>query len=173
MYFLVCADNSTQETGKPARRTIIAYCGAFAETLALSIYGMSWSAPHTVFSFAPPRSIKIAGQDIEKVSQTSLRRAVGVVPQDTVLFNDTIGYNIAYGDLNAAAEEVAAVARKAQLDASVANMPQVGFATIGTVVFFWRRPLTASPTGNTASSSIYSMGLQYECDGVVAVWHTW
>lgn len=105
--------------------------------LVWSIYGMSWSAPHTVFTFTPPRSIKIAGQDIEKVSQTSLRRAVGVVPQDTVLFNDTIGYNIAYGDLNAAAEEVAAVARKAQLDASVANMPQVGFATMILLLCFF------------------------------------
>lgn len=71
------------------------------------------------------RSIKIAGQDIKEVSQTSLRRAVGVVPQDTVLFNDTIGYNIAYGDLTAGPEEVTEAARKAQLDRSIAGMPQV------------------------------------------------
>ncbi|CAN0415515.1 unnamed protein product, partial [Hapterophycus canaliculatus] len=70
-------------------------------------------------------SIKIAGQDVKEVSQASLRRAVGVVPQDTVLFNDTIGYNIAYGDLTAGEEEVEEAARKAQLDASIASMPQV------------------------------------------------
>ncbi|CAN0248471.1 unnamed protein product, partial [Ectocarpus sp. 13 AM-2016] len=74
-------------------------------------------------------SIKIAGQDVKEVSQASLRRAVGVVPQDTVLFNDTIGYNIAYGDLCAGTEEVEEAARKAQLDSSIANMPQ-GYGTV-------------------------------------------
>lgn len=74
---------------------------------------------------APSVSVKVAGQDISEVSQASLRRAVGVVPQDTVLFNDTIWYNVAYGDLSASAEKVAEVARKAQLDASIASMPQV------------------------------------------------
>lgn len=59
------------------------------------------------------------------MSQGSLRRSIGVVPQDTVLFNDTIGYNIAYGDLTAPEEDVRGVARKAQLDSSIANMPQV------------------------------------------------
>lgn len=70
-------------------------------------------------------SIKIGGQDIKEVSQGSLRRSVGVVPQDTMLFNDTIGYNIGYGDLTASEDEVMAVARKAQLDSSIARMPQV------------------------------------------------
>ncbi|CAM9655195.1 unnamed protein product [Ectocarpus sp. 6 AP-2014] len=74
-------------------------------------------------------SIKIAGQDIKEVSQASLRREVGVVPQDTVLFNDTIGYNIAYGDLCAGTEEVEEAARKAQLDSSIASMPQ-GYGTV-------------------------------------------
>lgn len=70
-------------------------------------------------------SVKVAGQEISEVSQASLRRAVGVVPQDTILFNDTIWYNVAYGDLSAPPEKVAEVARKAQLDASIASMPQV------------------------------------------------
>lgn len=65
------------------------------------------------------------------MSQTSLRTAVGVVPQDTVLFNDTIGYNIAYGDLTAGPEEVTEAARKAQLDESIAGMPQVGGQRMG------------------------------------------
>lgn len=50
---------------------------------------------------------------------------MGVVPQDTVLFNETIGYNIAYGNLDAGPGEVTEVARKAQLDGSIASMPQV------------------------------------------------
>lgn len=68
------------------------------------------------------------------MSQTSLRRAVGVVPQDTVLFNDTIGYNIAYGDLAAGAEEVTEAARKAQLDKSIAGMPQARGVAHGMVL---------------------------------------
>lgn len=80
----------------------------------------------------------MAGQDISEVSQESLRRAVGVVPQDTVLFNDTIWYNVAYGDLSAPAEKVAEVARKAQLDASIASMPQVCWLL---------DPWTSRPTG--------------------------
>ncbi|CAM9878675.1 unnamed protein product [Ascophyllum nodosum] len=74
-------------------------------------------------------SIKVSGQEIKEVSQASLRRVVGVVPQDTVLFNDTIWYNVAYGDLSAPAEKVADVAQKAQLDASIARMPQ-GYDTV-------------------------------------------
>lgn len=50
---------------------------------------------------------------------------MGVVPQDTVLFNDTIGYNIAYGDLTASDAQVKEVSEKAQLDRSIARMPQV------------------------------------------------
>lgn len=61
------------------------------------------------------------------MSQDSLRRAMGVVPQDTVLFNDTIGYNIAYGDLAASEEQVKEVAAKAKLDSSIDRMPDVRF----------------------------------------------
>ncbi len=53
-------------------------------------------------------SIRIDGQDIRDVTQTSLHQAIGVVPQDTVLFNDTIYYNIAYGNPDASREEVEA-----------------------------------------------------------------
>ncbi|CAN0334836.1 unnamed protein product, partial [Discosporangium mesarthrocarpum] len=68
-------------------------------------------------------SIEVAGQDIQSVKMRSLRGAIGVVPQDTVLFNDTIAYNLAYGDLDATWDQVLSVARKAQLDKSVISPP--------------------------------------------------
>jgi ATP-binding cassette, subfamily B, heavy metal transporter len=68
--------------------------------------------------------IKINGQDIREVTQASLRRAVGIVPQDTVLFNDTIYYNIAYGNPDATREEVIAAAQAAHIHHFVASLPQ-------------------------------------------------
>ncbi|WP_445191130.1 ABCB family ABC transporter ATP-binding protein/permease [Sphingomonas sp. Tas61C01] len=59
--------------------------------------------------------ITIDGQDIAQVTQASLRRAIGIVPQDTVLFNDTIGYNIAYGREGAGTDEIAGAARGAAI----------------------------------------------------------
>ena len=67
--------------------------------------------------------ILIDGQDIARVSQTSLRRAIGIVPQDTVLFNDTIGYNIAYGRDGASHEEVVAAARGAAIHDFIESLP--------------------------------------------------
>jgi ATP-binding cassette subfamily B protein len=69
-------------------------------------------------------SIKINGQDIRAVTQASLRKAVGIVPQDTVLFNDTIYYNIAYGKPDATREEVIAAAQAAHIHHFVASLPQ-------------------------------------------------
>jgi ATP-binding cassette, subfamily B, heavy metal transporter len=68
-------------------------------------------------------SITIGGQDIREVTQASLRQAIGVVPQDTVLFNDTLYYNIAYGRPDATREEVEAAARAAQLHDFIAALP--------------------------------------------------
>ena len=68
-------------------------------------------------------SIQINGQDIRGVTQTSLRAAIGIVPQDTVLFNDTIYYNIAYGRPDAAREEVIAAAQAAHIHAFVESLP--------------------------------------------------
>ncbi|MGD1868288.1 MAG: ABCB family ABC transporter ATP-binding protein/permease [Neomegalonema sp.] len=73
--------------------------------------------------------ILIDGQDLRDVSQTSLRNAIGVVPQDTVLFNDTIGYNIAYAQPEATQEEIEAAARAAQIDSFIAQLPQ-GYETV-------------------------------------------
>ncbi len=68
-------------------------------------------------------SVTIDGQDIRDVTQKSLRGAIGIVPQDTVLFNDTIDYNIRYGRPDASDEEVREAARHAQLEAFVAKLP--------------------------------------------------
>ncbi|MBO9622229.1 MAG: ABC transporter ATP-binding protein/permease [Sphingomonas sp.] len=72
--------------------------------------------------------ITIDGQDIREVTQASLRAAIGIVPQDTVLFNDTIGYNIAYGREGASPDEIAAAARGAAIAGFIQALPQ-GFDT--------------------------------------------
>jgi ABC-type transport system involved in Fe-S cluster assembly fused permease/ATPase subunit len=69
-------------------------------------------------------SIQINGQDIRSVTQTSLRAAIGIVPQDTVLFNDTIYYNIAYGRPDATREEVIAAAQTAHIHSFIDSLPQ-------------------------------------------------
>jgi ABC-type transport system involved in Fe-S cluster assembly fused permease/ATPase subunit len=73
-------------------------------------------------------SIRIDGQDIRSVTQDSLRRAIGVVPQDTVLFNDSIGYNIAYGKPGASEEQIWAAVKMAQLEDLIKRLPD-GLAT--------------------------------------------
>ncbi|MBS0570139.1 MAG: ABC transporter ATP-binding protein/permease [Proteobacteria bacterium] len=72
--------------------------------------------------------ITIDGQDIRDVTQQSLRAAIGIVPQDTVLFNDSIYYNIAYGRPDATRAEVEAAARTAHIHDFVLSLPQ-GYAT--------------------------------------------
>ena len=70
-----------------------------------------------LFRFYEPQAgrITIDGQDIAQVTQASLRAALGIVPQDTVLFNDTIGYNIGYGREGATQAEIEAAARGAAI----------------------------------------------------------
>ncbi|MBB3348211.1 ABC transporter ATP-binding protein/permease [Sphingomonas sp. BK069] len=72
--------------------------------------------------------ITIDGQDIARVRQDTLRAAIGIVPQDTVLFNDTIGYNIAYGREGASEAEVAAAARGAAIAGFIERQPE-GYKT--------------------------------------------
>ena len=74
-------------------------------------------------------SITIDGQNIMDVSQHSLRQAIGIVPQDTVLFNDTIEYNIAYGKPGASKEEIIAVAKAAYIHDFIETLPD-GYATM-------------------------------------------
>ena len=68
--------------------------------------------------------ILIDGQDLRELTQHSLREAIGVVPQDTVLFNDTIYYNIAYGNSKANEDQVLAAAKAAQLDDFIQRLPE-------------------------------------------------
>src|SRR5688500_2827875 len=73
--------------------------------------------------------ITIAGQDIREVTQSSLRQAIGIVPQDTVLFNDTVEYNIAYGRTGASRAEVEEAARAARIHDFIESTPR-GYQTM-------------------------------------------
>ncbi len=75
--------------------------------------------------------ILIDGQDIRDVTQRSLRAAIGIVPQDTVLFNDTIYYNIAYGRPDATREEIVQVARAAHIHQFIESLPDKYETTVG------------------------------------------
>ncbi|WP_227447648.1 ABC transporter ATP-binding protein/permease [Cognatishimia sp. F0-27] len=68
--------------------------------------------------------IRIDGQDLRDVTQQSVHDAIGVVPQDTVLFNDTIRYNIAYGRADATHEEIVEAARAAQIHSFIESLPE-------------------------------------------------
>jgi ATP-binding cassette subfamily B protein len=86
-----------------------------------------------LFRFYDPQSgaITIDGQDLREVTQESLRRAIGVVPQDTVLFNDSIRYNIAYGDVAAEPAKIEDAARRAQLSDFIAKLPDGYLTRVG------------------------------------------
>ncbi|HVR90335.1 MAG TPA: ABC transporter ATP-binding protein/permease [Novosphingobium sp.] len=100
----------------------------------VAIVGPSGAGKSTIarllFRFYDPWQgrILIDGQDIREVTQTSLRAAIGIVPQDSVLFNDTIGYNIAYGRDGAGQAEIEEAARGAAIMGLIERLPQ-GFAT--------------------------------------------
>ena len=95
-----------------------------------AIVGPSGAGKSTIarllYRFYDPTNgrILIDGQDIAAVSQRSLRAAIGIVPQDTVLFNDTIGYNIGYGRDGAGQDEIEKAARGAAIDRFIASLPE-------------------------------------------------
>lgn len=95
----------------------------------LAIVGPSGAGKSTIarllFRFYDPQDgrILIDGQDIAEVTQHSLRGAIGIVPQDSVLFNDSIGYNIGYGREGATQAEIEDAARGAALDGFIAKLP--------------------------------------------------
>ncbi|HEY1735318.1 MAG TPA: ABC transporter ATP-binding protein/permease [Methylovirgula sp.] len=95
----------------------------------LAIVGPSGAGKSTlsrlVFRFYEPYSgrITIDGQDVDDVTQESLRNAIGMVPQDTVLFNDTIAYNIRYGRWDASEEDVRRAAHMARIDRFIDSLP--------------------------------------------------
>jgi ATP-binding cassette subfamily B protein len=76
-------------------------------------------------------SVTIDGQDIRDVTQQSLRAVIGIVPQDTVLFNDTVRYNIAYGRIGANEAEIKEAARHAQIDKFIVELPLGYDAMVG------------------------------------------
>ena len=76
-------------------------------------------------------AIRIDGQDIRQVTQTSLRQSIGIVPQDTVLFNDTIEYNIGYGRPGASHDEIVAAARAAYIHDFIMSLPDGYQTTVG------------------------------------------
>jgi ATP-binding cassette subfamily B protein len=100
----------------------------------VAIVGPSGAGKSTIsrllFRFYEPSRgrILIDGQDIAEIQQGSLRAAIGMVPQDTVLFNDTIGYNIEYGRADAGTDQVQEAARLAQIDRFISGLPE-GYET--------------------------------------------
>jgi ATP-binding cassette subfamily B protein len=106
----------------PAGRTVavVGPSGAGKSTLARLLYR---------FYDVTGGAITIDGQDIRQVTQASLRRAIGIVPQDTVLFNDTVEYNIAYGRPGASRAEVEAAAKAAHIHDFIAATPK-GYDTM-------------------------------------------
>jgi len=101
----------------------------------VAVVGPSGSGKSTLarllFRFYDVQSgqIQIAGQDIKQVTQASVRQAIGIVPQDTVLFNDTVEYNIAYGQPGATREQVVEAAKSAHIHDFIAATPR-GFETM-------------------------------------------
>lgn len=102
---------------------------------SLAIVGPTGSGKSTIsrllFRFYDTNegAVLVDGQDVRDVTQLSLREAIGVVPQDTVLFNDTIRYNIAYGRDGASEEEIIEAARSAQIHDFIAALPE-GYETM-------------------------------------------
>ena len=105
----------------PAGRTVavVGPSGSGKSTLARLLYR---------FYDVTGGRITIDGQDLRAVQQASVRAAIGIVPQDTVLFNDSIEYNIGYGKPGATHDEVVAAARLAQIHDFVSSLPD-GYAT--------------------------------------------
>jgi ATP-binding cassette subfamily B protein len=102
-----------------------------------AIVGPSGAGKSTIarllYRFYDPQGgrILIDGQDIAAVDQRTLRAAIGIVPQDTVLFNDTIGYNIGYGRDGAAQPDIEAAARGAAIDQFIAALPEKYESMVG------------------------------------------
>ncbi len=108
----------------PAGRkvAVVGHSGAGKSTLSRILYR---------FYDIGAGAVTIDGQDLRAVTQDSLRRAIGIVPQDTVLFNDTIGYNIGYGRPNATQGEIEAAAKEAAIHDFIIGLPDGYAATVG------------------------------------------
>ena len=122
------------DSARPILKGVTIRAGA-GETVA--IVGPTGSGKSTIgrllfrFYDVDGGAVRIDGQDVRSVTQDSLHAAIGVVPQDTVLFNDTILYNIAYGRPRAPREEIEAAARAAQIHDFVTSLPDGYETTVG------------------------------------------
>ena len=110
----------------PAGQTVavVGASGAGKSTLARLLYRF-----YDVSAGGQAGRITVNGHDIRQLTQDSLRRQIGIVPQDTVLFNDTVAYNIAYGRPDASREEVEAAARAAHIHDFIVSTPK-GYDTM-------------------------------------------
>jgi ATP-binding cassette, subfamily B, heavy metal transporter len=122
---------------EPAREILHGVSFAVPAGKTLAVVGPSGAGKSTLarllFRFYDPTGgrILIDGQDIAKVQQSSLRANIGIVPQDTVLFNDTIGYNIAYGRDGSTQADVEAAARGAAIHGFIASTPDQYATKVG------------------------------------------
>ena len=105
----------------PGRKlAIVGHSGAGKSTISRILYRF--------YDIAGGR-VTIDGQDVRDVTQASLRAAIGIVPQDTVLFNDTVAYNIGYGKAGASQAEIEDAARRAQIHDFITSLPD-GYQTV-------------------------------------------
>ena len=122
---------------EPGRRILKGISFAVPAGKTVAVVGPSGAGKSTIsrllfrFYDLSGGRITIDGQDISKVTQKSLRQAIGMVPQDTVLFNDTIRYNIRYGRWEASDAEVEEAARLAQIDGFIRLAPKGYEAEVG------------------------------------------
>jgi ATP-binding cassette, subfamily B, heavy metal transporter len=122
---------------EPGRRILKGISFAVPAGKTVAVVGPSGAGKSTIsrllfrFYDLSGGRITIDGQDISKVTQKSLRQAIGMVPQDTVLFNDTIRYNIRYGRWGASDAEVEEAARLAQIDGFIRLAPKGYEAEVG------------------------------------------
>ena len=121
----------------PARAILKAVSLRVAPGQRIALVGPSGSGKSTIgrilfrFYDVTGGSIKIDGQDVRDVTQTSLHQMIGVVPQDTVLFNDTVYYNIAYGRHDATKAEIEDAARAAKIHDFIVSLPDGYQTTVG------------------------------------------
>ncbi len=119
---------------EPARRVLHDVSFHIPAGKTVAVVGPSGSGKSTLarlmfrFYDVNAGAITIDGQDLRRVTQSSLRQSIGIVPQDTVLFNDTVAYNIAYGRTGASPAEVEAAARAARIHDFIVSTPK-GYET--------------------------------------------